>query len=261
MATIISCLFLNGLFADCPNIAGDYRGVGIGFGKIVDGQEIINIPREEANVENLTVIQSGCEMRFDYTDFLKGLEDFIPVRSRRGNISGNLISISEVFLIVEAQEGLIISKNIYSSTGIISDNQIEFSGSGELSGSFEGINFSFTYQNTLSLQRKIDGGDIFGGISIGNDWYTSSWFGTYDKSFEPWIWHNEHEWIYTKSQATNNIWYWTTNMGWLWTSDEVYPFIFSQNGNSWLWYVVGSSNPRWFYDFRTNQWFDVILIN
>lgn len=260
LATIISCFFFNGLFADCPNIAGDYSGVGSGFGKIVVGQEITNIPREEVNIENLAVIQSGCEMRFDFADFLKaleGLEDgFDPVRSRRGNISGNVISISEVLLIVEAQAGLIISKNTYSATGIISGNQIDFSGSGELSGSFEGTSFSITFENNLSLQRKTGGGDIFGGISIGNDWYSSSWFGSYNKAASPWIWHDEHGWMFTTSNASNNIWYWTTDMGWLWTSNMVYPFIFRQNENSWLWYVKGSKNPRWFFNYVANQWFN-----
>ena len=38
-----------------------------------------------------------------------------------------------------------------------------------------------------------------------------------------------------------------------WTASVVYPFVYRFSDGVWLFYELGSSNPRWFYNFTTQQ--------
>ena len=70
----------------------------------------------------------------------------------------------------------------------------------------------------------------------------------------PWIYHNEHGYMYVFGTDPSSIWMWTPDLGFLWTSSTVYPFLWSDSGQTWLYYLKGSKNPRWFYNYKLNQW-------
>jgi alpha-tubulin suppressor-like RCC1 family protein len=90
---------------------------------------------------------------------------------------------------------------------------------------------------------------------IGSGWRWLSWFEYYAPLDNTWIWHNEHGYMYCFPSSTpQSIYFYTMDMGWLWTSSTVYPYLYRFSGGSWLWYQVGSSGPRWFYNFTAGQW-------
>ena len=41
--------------------------------------------------------------------------------------------------------------------------------------------------------------------------------------------------------------------GWLWSWDGIYPFLYREEDETWLWYD-GGTNPRRFFNFTTEQW-------
>lgn len=89
---------------------------------------------------------------------------------------------------------------------------------------------------------------------LADDWWWSAWLGFFSSRHYPWIYHNHLGFLYCTGNSTDDIWLYDLNLGWLWTSSRVYPFLYSHQRSSWLWYQRGSTNPRWFADLSTGQW-------
>jgi hypothetical protein len=49
-------------------------------------------------------------------------------------------------------------------------------------------------------------------------------------------------------------WVYTLDMGWVYTDPGLYPWIYVQNENKWLYYQNGTANPRWFWNANTGIW-------
>lgn len=88
----------------------------------------------------------------------------------------------------------------------------------------------------------------------GGGWRWLSWFGFFEEDGNGWIWHVQHGWLNTESLTTASIWFYSMDMGWLWTSETSYPYLYRWSDGAWLWYLEGSSSPRWFYNFNTAAW-------
>ena len=88
----------------------------------------------------------------------------------------------------------------------------------------------------------------------GGGWRWMRWFGFFEEDGNGWIWHNQHGWMHANGTTTASITFFTPDMGWLWTSKADYPYIYRWSDDTWLWYLIDSSSPRWFYNFRTNAW-------
>lgn len=91
-------------------------------------------------------------------------------------------------------------------------------------------------------------------INTGGSWRYLSWFGAFDVVSAPWIYHEYHGWMYPLARGTGDIWFFTTDLGWLWTAQGLYPNVYSMMRGSWLYYLDGTSSPRWFYNWSTAQW-------
>ncbi|MDR3566881.1 MAG: hypothetical protein P4L43_02520 [Syntrophobacteraceae bacterium] len=89
----------------------------------------------------------------------------------------------------------------------------------------------------------------------GNDWLYLSWFGKFSANYCPWIYHETHGWLFPFGTSTDNVWFWDQTMQtFWWTSQTVYPFVYRASDQTWLFYDVGSSNPRWFYNYTLGVW-------
>lgn len=93
------------------------------------------------------------------------------------------------------------------------------------------------------------------GSGYGTDWRWLSWFGSYADVGGNWIWHSEHAYMYMfPSSTTGSIFIFTPDMGWLWTATTTYPYLYRFSDSSWLWYLTGSANPRWFRNLTSGNW-------
>ena len=93
----------------------------------------------------------------------------------------------------------------------------------------------------------------YGATYLGNGGW-SSWFGDFAVLGGGWIYHRQHGVLYASGAATDSIWLYASDLGWLWTSPSVYPSLYRVDPGVWLYYQVGSSVPRWFYNFSSGQW-------
>ncbi len=97
--------------------------------------------------------------------------------------------------------------------------------------------------------------DLWSGAEdLAGGWRWLEWFRFFNVSSEPWIFHNEHAWLFPAAETTASLWLFAPDMNWLWTSESVYPNIFRNDDSAWLFYLLDSTNPRWFFNFSTNQW-------
>ncbi len=90
-------------------------------------------------------------------------------------------------------------------------------------------------------------------VDIGRGWRKSDWLGVFFTPNLPWVWHNEHGWLYFPESESGDRWFWDLAQGWLWTSEDQYPLMYRYNDDSWLWYRVASTDPRIFQNYKTGQ--------
>jgi len=94
-----------------------------------------------------------------------------------------------------------------------------------------------------------------GAVDIGNGWRWAEWFGYFYINNAPWIYHEQHHWLYQYGTSADSLVFWDEEMGaFWWTSASEYPYVYRFSDSSWLWYLKDSTSPRWFYNFTTDTW-------
>lgn len=90
---------------------------------------------------------------------------------------------------------------------------------------------------------------------LGGGWFWSDWFGSFNTAFAPWLYHNEHAWLYPFGQDPHSVVFWDGSMNaFWWTGDAIYSSMYRFSDNSWLWYQPGTRSPRWFLNLKTGAW-------
>jgi len=83
------------------------------------------------------------------------------------------------------------------------------------------------------------------------------WFGLIDDSAEPWVLHETHGWLYFEEpDSATAAWAYDAAMDWIYMDSVSYPSLYSYVEDSWLYYYIGTQNPRWFYHYNTDQWIE-----
>ena len=116
--------------------------------------------------------------------------------------------------------------------------------------------------NSASATRKVTVATAFASTAttLGGQWFYHSWFGAFFVKDAHWIYHSSLGWLYVDATSADSVWlYFGDDMGWNWTSSSAYPRFAQQSPLSgslpiWLYYHVGSSNPRYFYNFVSGAW-------
>jgi len=97
-----------------------------------------------------------------------------------------------------------------------------------------------------------------GYTDVGSGWRQLPWLDYYAPLHNDWYNHNEHGFIYVApASKSGSVYIYTLDMGWLWTSSTQYPYLYRFSDNSWLWYLKGSDNPRWFKNLTSDTWENV----
>ncbi len=98
--------------------------------------------------------------------------------------------------------------------------------------------------------------DPFSGVVLGDQWFFSEWYGIYNTTFAPWIFHSEHAWQYifpTETEGEYFIYDLECDGVW-WTTSAFLPVTFySFNRGSFNFYFVGTTGPRSFVDLQTEE--------
>jgi len=78
--------------------------------------------------------------------------------------------------------------------------------------------------------------------------------GLYPYEHTDWHFHPTLGSFWTARTATeDNLWMFFPDMGWLYTTSESYPAMYAMDRDGWVWYRIGTSNPRQFVDLTTEE--------
>ena len=117
--------------------------------------------------------------------------------------------------------------------------------------------------NTATSTRNVIVGTNFTNIatSLGGQWFHHDWFGLFYVKDANWIFHESLGWVYVSTLSTNNsAWlYLGESLGWCWTSSTIFPLLSQSSPLAggfpiWFYYHIGSSSPRYFFNFATQSW-------
>lgn len=92
---------------------------------------------------------------------------------------------------------------------------------------------------------------------VGDYWFESLWYGFYhQRGDEQWMYHLDHGWLWTTGVRGQGAWTYDSEVGWCWTSEVAYPFMYSADQASWLYFFKDENAPsvRWFYNMASDTW-------
>ena len=94
---------------------------------------------------------------------------------------------------------------------------------------------------------------------MGDGWRESDWFGALNDNPYPWIFHEQHGWMFVqhRSEQDDVFLYDQSSQTWWYTSQSIFPSIFNFHRNSWMFYVTDSTTPRRFVDLVTAEFFSL----
>lgn len=94
--------------------------------------------------------------------------------------------------------------------------------------------------------------------TLNGEWVTNLWIGPYNFPYgKRWLYHLHHGWLYyPQGQGAYAVWFWDQELGWVWLNIDHYPYIFSKD-MGWLYYQMGSVDPRRFFHYQTREWMEV----
>jgi len=90
-----------------------------------------------------------------------------------------------------------------------------------------------------------------GADNIGNGFY-QNWLGQFMPFESGWIYHLEFGWVYVVESDVGGLWMWMQDEGWLWSSSVTWPFIWSNDGPKWLYFLNAGEN-NFFYDYSSQS--------
>ncbi len=99
-------------------------------------------------------------------------------------------------------------------------------------------------------------------MDLGDGWRFSNWLGLFNENQYPWIFHTTLGWLYVSGKDQSDVWLYSPsgsgnlNLGWLWTNHDVFPYLFSTNSGNWFYYVPGSVDPVYLYDFSIDAYIE-----
>ncbi|MDC0548016.1 hypothetical protein OAO16_03555, partial [Opitutales bacterium] len=75
-------------------------------------------------------------------------------------------------------------------------------------------------------------------------WKFEEWFGAFNDSQFPWIYHTRLGWLFCEGRSTDSVWFYSPKYGWLWTSRKIstilppesknYLYFYRHSGNDWI---------------------------
>ena len=72
-------------------------------------------------------------------------------------------------------------------------------------------------------------------------WRNSPWLGTYYQHENWWIYHCEKGWLYPEGTSHKGVWfYWASTNSWVWTHEDVYPWGWDNDKDSWFNFCIKS---------------------
>ena len=123
---------------------------------------------------------------------------------------------------------------------------------------FENTELILLENDSVSLSRRRLS-EIFKRTKHGEtNWYDSDWLGTFFETKNQWTYHTDMSWAYAipNSSSPESVWLWKEGLGWLWSSENSYPYLYSDTSKFWIYLNSEDIEQSKYYDYFDEQWRD-----
>ena len=90
-------------------------------------------------------------------------------------------------------------------------------------------------------------------VEMASGWMRSPWFGIFQEYGNGWIFHVRLGWLFLSEDGSGGIWLWMESEGWLWAQPGVWPFLWKDGVNNWLYLIEAPEGNFKVYDYSTQQ--------
>ena len=89
---------------------------------------------------------------------------------------------------------------------------------------------------------------------VDSGWYESDWCGTFKRAKENWIFHTELTWLYVESSSSIGTWFWSEKLGWGWTRKDLWPYIWRNSPEGWVYFFGNQDDTLTFWDYTNSEY-------
>ena len=106
------------------------------------------------------------------------------------------------------------------------------------------------------VRLRLDGEYLapFNAVQVDSGWYESSWFGTFKRANYNWIYHTELKWLFVEKSTSLGTWFWSEKLGWGWTRQDLWPYIWTNTPEGWLYYFGNQKGALTFWDYSNSEY-------
>ncbi|MEL0118751.1 MAG: hypothetical protein VXB01_07400, partial [Opitutae bacterium] len=88
--------------------------------------------------------------------------------------------------------------------------------------------------------------------NVSAEWYNLDGFGLFFRTNSPWTYHIDLGWIFVV-EVDNGFWGWTPSTGWWWSRLDLFPYLWRDEDQSWIYYIKTIENSRVFYNAKDGE--------
>ena len=90
-----------------------------------------------------------------------------------------------------------------------------------------------------------------------DNWWQSPWFGSFFMGDDNgWIMHEKLGWLFVLPQE-DSVWLWQDELGWLWTAADIYPYLYRDAEDGWIFFHGGKAELLLFFSFQETRWIQI----
>ena len=94
----------------------------------------------------------------------------------------------------------------------------------------------------------------FNATLVDSGWYESEWFGTFKRANENWVYHTQLTWLYVESSSSIGTWFWSEKLGWGWTRKDLWPYIWTNTPEGWVYFFGNKNGTLAFWDYTNGSY-------
>ncbi|GEM_PF-1262605 len=89
--------------------------------------------------------------------------------------------------------------------------------------------------------------------SVGGGFWENDWLGLFYALRFPWIYHEQHHWLFVAGREGHGIWFYdpAPEIEWFWTNDRIFPYLYHGRDQYWMYFDRRTGfygAVRWFLD-------------
>ena len=69
-----------------------------------------------------------------------------------------------------------------------------------------------------------------------------------------WVYHTQLTWLYVESSSSIGTWFWSEKLGWGWTRKDLWPYIWTNTPEGWVYFFGNKNGTLAFWDYTNGAY-------